>query len=142
MIGDKKEIFYKKQLTEAMGKMQRNISGVGSIEILKEKYPTAYNRLDEQIKELTRDYVMAAIHGIGCNDKVPKDEVEAMWKAARKNICGARKRLDADEITKHCSDFICDVFVKWPGGNVWLTYDLPEDEAEFAANVAEAAVAS
>lgn len=49
---------YEQELNNLWGKLKRNCVGVGSKDILKEKYPSAYNRLIVQIRGATSRYLI------------------------------------------------------------------------------------
>ena len=129
MIGDEKEIVCKKNLADAMGKMQRNIAGVGSLEMLKEKYPDGYKKLRGKIRELTGQYVEAALTGVRYSSEIPAGEIAKKWANTKTLINEAIRQNNADEVQQRCSDFIFDLFDSYAkGGKVEIGYSFPEEE--------------
>lgn len=128
MIGDMEEIICKNNLAEAMGKMARNIEGVGSLEALKEKYPEGYKKLHDKIKELTGAYVEAALNGVEYSSSIPAEEILQMWAGTKPVINDAIKRNDADLVQKSVGDFIFNVFTKFRDKSR-IRYNIPEEVA-------------
>ena len=129
MIGDKEEIICKENLAEAMGKMKRNIAGVGSLETLKEKYPDGYKKLSGKIRELTSQYVEAALCGVQYSTRIPADEIVKMWADTKPLIKEAMKNYDADQVQERVSNFIEKIFLKYRSGNVRIFYSTDEETA-------------
>ena len=129
MIGDVNEIICKENLAEAMGKMKRNIAGVGSLEALKEKYPDGYKKLRDKIRGLTGQYVEAALSGVQYSTEIPAEEISRMWADAKPLIRKAMNENDADLVQKSISDFIGEVLLKYREGRSSVRYEFPDEVA-------------
>lgn len=127
----------KKELAELLGKLKRNIEGVGSFRQLKKDYPNAYKKLRYQILVAVNDFKNALFRGyvVPSWDDVPR--FQEVYKTYEKRLMKeALPKCDVELVQK-----IFEEFLDWSigqGGIFNLRIAYPElYEEKDTENIAE-----
>lgn len=97
----------KKELAELLGKLQRNIDGVGSLRQLKNDYPNAFKKLRFQILVALNDFKNALFRGyvVPSWDAVPKFQ-EAYTTYEKRIRKEALPKCDVEKVQALLEEFL------------------------------------
>lgn len=97
----------KRELAELLGKLKRNIEGVGSLRQLKKDYPLAYKRVRHQILVAVNDFKDALFLGykIPSWDDVPRFQ-EEFNKYEKRLLREALPKCDVDLVQQILEEFL------------------------------------
>lgn len=126
MLGDSLELETKKELQELLDKLERNVSGVGSEKLLKEKYPVPYNKLMQEICDKLNEYINNALSHI--ETSISAEEIQKLWSGKKKEIRNAIKRYSTDDIREIIYDYVFELAYTYQN-KVMLGYEINDDES-------------
>lgn len=124
MIGDTLEIQRKNELQALLDKFKRNVDGVGSKKLLKEKYPTAYAHLMDEIMFACNAYTHSAIDHIQAD--ITSEEAQLTWGNKSNELRNAITNYSSDEVQSIVRNFISELMMTFKD-KVLVGYESEEE---------------